>query len=63
MNTATDNSFSMLRELLEYDPSGDQLRMSDWETSFIDSVRLREDLSLSSRQSGKIAEIWHRIFG
>lgn len=65
MALTPDNSSGQLRELLDYDGTGGNRLLTDWEVRFIDEMSgLREvgDL-LSVRMKQKLDEIWSSIFG
>lgn len=61
---------TMRDELLAYDPSGDDVRLSDWEMGFLDSVRTQrrrdftgDAIPWSGSQVADMQQIWEKVFG
>lgn len=61
---------TMRDELLNYDPEGDMVRLSDWEIGFLDDVRVQKladftgvPIAWSIGQREKMLEIWKKVFG
>lgn len=52
-----------LDELLRHEPSGDDLRLSEWEINFLDSLERNRGRRVTEKQLDKLDQIWDRILG
>lgn len=60
----TDKQLTLLSELLDYDPEEGDKRLTPWEIRFIERFHSQgRRWDMTRIQSGKLNEIWEKIYG